>query len=315
MSDETIAAGEAGSTRLPINRKLIIGSLCGIFAAFTWGSSFGLARVGTLAGLTPIDFMVLRILPGACLSLFLIWRRGTGGVTLGKALALSLCIGPSFVSLATGGYLFAPLAHGAVLQPGTMTLTSFVAATLLFRDKLVFQRLVGAIAIVCGLVLVAGSGFSAAGPRSLIGDAMFASAGLLWAIYTAFLRHWRIPAVSGTAFALVISGLLALPFAVAAGSLSHLAQFPPAMIVSQILVQGVLAGFLGIVFYGWSVAYIGAPRATLFAAIVPVIAILIGIPVAGEWPDPAQWAGVIVVTAGLLLGLGVLDSFFAKRAV
>ena len=313
MSNHTSALPVAPVVSYKPDRKLVLGALCGMIAAASWGSSFGLARAGTLAGMGPLDFIVLRLLPGAVLALPLVLRRSfltSGEFVASRAVLLSLCIGPPFVALASGGYLFAPLAHGAVLQPGTMTLSSLVIATLFFGDRLTLQRLAGALAVICGLVLVAGSGIAHAGPQSLIGDAMFASAGLLWATYTALIRRWNISALGGTAMALVVAGIITLPLALASGTFTHLTQFPLSLVLAQLAVQGVISGFLGILFYGWSIRLIGASRATLFAAIVPVVAILLGIPVAGEWPDPAQWLGVGIVTSGLLLGLGVLDPLF-----
>ena len=316
MSNHTSALPAAAVTCRP-DRTFVLGALCGMVAAISWGSSFGLARAGTLAGMGPLDFIVLRVLPGAVLALPLVLRRrflASGEFIVSRAILLSLCIGPPFVALASGGYLFAPLAHGAVLQPGTMTVSSLVIATLFFGDRLTLARLAGGFGVICGLVLVAGSGVTQAGPQSLIGDAMFASAGLLWATYTALIRRWHISALGGTAMALVVAGVITLPLAVASGTFTHLTHFPLSLVLAQLAVQGVISGFLGILFYGWSIRLIGAARATLFAAIVPVVAILLGIPIAGEWPDPAQWLGVVIVTCGLLLGLGVLDPLFRRAS-
>lgn len=299
--------GLTGSPSAKADPRLV-GTLYGIAAALIWGSYFGLARSGTVAGLAPLDFVMLRIIPGACLALPIVFIRGfrdLAGVGWLRALVLSLCIGPLFVLLASGGFQFAPLAHAAVLQPGTMTLSSVVIAAFVFADKITPQRLGGALAIILGLILVAGSSFSDTGAQSYIGDMMFASAGFLWAIYTALVRRWQIEAISGTAATLVVSGAVALLLGGLSGTFHHLASFPPSMIALQALMQGVLAGFLGVVFYGRSVTLLGAGRATLFAAIVPVVATLMGIPLAGEWPTPVQWAGVGVVTLGLLLSLGV----------
>lgn len=313
MSDETAALVEEPSVWGLANRAEIAGYAYGIAAVVIWGGYFGLARAGTVSGLVPFDFIALRILPGACLSLPIVLvrhYRGTLRISFFKALLLGLCIGPLFAGLASGGFQFAPLAHAAVLQPGTMTFSSIIIAGVFFADKLSRTRLLGAAAIVSGLILVAGTGMAEGGSRSYIGDAMFASAGLLWAIYTALIRLWRIEAVSGTAAALVISGTIALPVCFLTGTFDHLAAFSWQELLIQGTAQGVLAGFLGVVLYGRSVILIGAGRATLFAAIVPVIAILFGIPLAGEWPLPAQWLGAGIVTSGLLLGLGVLDTVF-----
>ena len=298
-------------------RATLIGVLCGMAAAAIWGAYFGLARAGAIVGFTPIDFVVMRILPGALCALPIIYGRGLvtmAGVGWPRAGLLALTTGPLFVMLATGGFQFAPLAHGAVLQPGTMTLSSVFIGAALFGDKISSHRLLGALTIVIGLILVAGSGFLEAGSQSYIGDMMFACAGLSWALYTALLRRWQIEAVSGTAANLFISGLIALPLGLITGAFSHLATFPWTAILTQSLVQGVLAGFFAMILYARSVTLLGGGRATLFAAIVPVVAMLLGIPITGEWPSALQWAGAVIVTLGLLLGLGLIDTVRAGRA-
>ena len=47
--------------------------------------------------------------------------------------------------------------------------------------------------------------------------------------------------------------------------------------------------------------------AVLFLAIVSAVSVLIGIPIVGEIPGTLQIAGLALVTAGLLVTIGVLD--------
>ena len=53
-------------------------------------------------------------------------------------------------------------------------------------------------------------------------------------------------------------------------------------LATQALVQGLLSGVVAVFAYGRAVARLGAARAAVFAAMVPAVAILLGIPVAGE---------------------------------
>jgi len=78
---------------------------------------------------------------------------------------------------------------------------------------------------------------------------------------------------------------------------------------------GILWAFFTIATRAWGVealratlvvALLGPMRAALFPALVPVLAVLAGVPVAGEWPEPVQWLGLAVVVAGLPLAMGVL---------
>jgi drug/metabolite transporter (DMT)-like permease len=75
------------------------------------------------------------------------------------------------------------------------------------------------------------------------------------------------------------------------------------MLTAQIVVQGLLTGFVSLVAFGRSIQILGAARASLFPALVPASAIVLGIPVVGEWPNWGQIAGLVVVTIGLLIAL------------
>jgi drug/metabolite transporter (DMT)-like permease len=58
--------------------------------------------------------------------------------------------------------------------------------------------------------------------------------------------------------------------------------------------------------YSRAVMLLGAARAPLLPSLVPVLAILIGVPLTGEVPDTVQWAGLTLVTAGFLVATHVL---------
>ncbi len=88
--------------------------------------------------------------------------------------------------------------------------------------------------------------------------------------------------------------------------MAHYASLPVATLAIQVLVQGLLAGVLSVIAYTHAVRLIGAARAAVFPALVPAAAILIGIPVAGEWPTGLQWVGLSLVSAGLLVAIGVV---------
>ena len=75
------------------------------------------------------------------------------------------------------------------------------------------------------------------------------------------------------------------------------------MLIAQFVVQGVLTGFVSLVAFGRAIHILGVGRASLFPALVPVAAILLGIPIIGEFPTLSQTVGLAVVTGGLLVAL------------
>ena len=82
----------------------------------------------------------------------------------------------------------------------------------------------------------------------------------------------------------------------------------------RVLVQGALTGVLSVIAYTTAVRLLGPARAAIFPALVPASAMLIGFPVAGEWPNALQFAGLGLVSFGLLLSVGAFNGLSLRRA-
>jgi drug/metabolite transporter (DMT)-like permease len=83
----------------------------------------------------------------------------------------------------------------------------------------------------------------------------------------------------------------------------------------DVLALGYLAvGVTAIAFILWysCVRSLGAGRAGLLTGIAPIAAAVIGVPVTGDMPAAAVWAGIALIAVGLALGLGA-SSEPAKR--
>jgi len=292
------------------------GLLLGLGAALIWGGYLAFARAGVADGLHPEDFALLRFGVAAIVMLPYLLRNGVAtlaGVGWARAFVLAIFAGPLFMLLIPGGYLFAPLPHGAVIPPASTVVCSLVLAAIFLRDRPNVSRIAAVGMILIGLVCIAGSGFFAAkGGQAWIGDLMFFSCGLLWAVFTVLQQRWNIGPQQATTSLSVMSLLLLLPPFLLWSSFDRLLALPPAMLAAQIVIQGVLAGAVAVIAYVSAVVALGASRAAAFPAMVPGTAILIGIPLTGEWPTLLQWIGIAVVTFGLLLALSVVR--FRRRA-
>ena len=64
---------------------------------------------------------------------------------------------------------------------------------------------------------------------------------------------------------------------------------------------------LGISFLNVAVRHIGANATSVFLSAVPVVAALAAIPLLHEMPGLPAWIGMITVTIGILLALGVVE--------
>lgn len=284
------------------------GVLLGVIAALIWGLYLALARQGVAAGLSQIDIAAFRYgTAGLVLSPWLLfgWRQVVA-IGIKKSLILTLLAGPPFILLGVGGYRFAPLAHGAVIQPATVTVVSIGLAAMFLADRPTKARVIGVSVIILGIAVIAGPGLLNGSPQALVGDAMFAGAGILWALFTLFSRLWQIPPVAGVAIVSILSGAVMLPVALAVEGIDHYAQLSVMTLTVQPLVQGILTGVVSVIAYTTAVRLIGPARAAIFPALVPASAILTGIPIASEWPNAGQWVGLGLVSLGLLLALGFL---------
>jgi drug/metabolite transporter (DMT)-like permease len=294
-----------------VAKRLRIGILSGATMALGASLSFASARAGILGGLGAADMIFARFLVAGAILLPVLVRAGLpelGGIGLKRALILTVLGGAPFALLQTGGYAFAPLAHGAVIAPSTVTIVSTIGAALFLREQLGRNHLVGAAIVLAGIGLIGWDGIAAshAGDRAWVGDLLFFTSSILWAGFTLLLRHWRLNALRATAVVAVFSCLLATPVYLAWMGTAHLLALPLGALAFQGLAQGGLQGVVTMIAYGQAVMLMGVSRAVLFPAIVPAVSVLVGIPIVGEIPGLLQIAGLGLVTLGLLITIGVL---------
>lgn len=303
-----LSAPDASSSNW-LHNPIVLGALAGIAAAFMWASYLAFARAGVNAGLTPADFVFLRYATAGVLMLPWLLRHdplALGGVGWKRGLILAAVAGPIFIFAGVGGYVFAPLAHGAVIQPSTITLATMAVAALVLGERITGSKALGAVVIIAGLGLIAGPVGDGLFTNAWIGDSLFIAAGLLWTVFTILLKRWNIDPISATAAVAVVSAMAVVPAQFLFSDFSRIAALNPSMLLTQIIVQGVFSGLLAVVAFGFAVRALGASKAALFPAIVPAIALLIGVPVTGEMPSALEWVGGTIATAGLLIAMGVI---------
>ncbi len=310
-----LSQGEAATVIAPLPARPLsfkpesIGIMLGFGEALIWGAYLAMARAGVSAGLNGFDIAFFRFSVAGAISLpWLVMHspQTLGGVGWKRASILALLAGPLFILIGVGGYAFAPLAHGAVIQPAVLTIGAMVAASILFGDRLTVARIVGISTIIFGLGVVAGPGLFKASLTTPIGDAMFAIAGLMWAGFTILGKRWGIGPMAATAAVSVLSAVVIVPGYLATGGIAKLIALPTSVVLGQIIVQGVLSGVVGVLAFTRAVQLLGAGRAAIFPALVPATAIILGIPIAGEMPTMLQLTGLVVVTAGLLVAMGLI---------
>ena len=301
----------AGRARLSASG---LGLLFGLAAVAMWGVYLATTRAGIASGLHPVDLVVLRYGPAALLMLpWFLRAPGTlGGVGWGRGLWLAACAGPVFIALAAGGYLWAPLAHGAVIQPSTAAMASIALAALVLRERVPLARWLGAGVIVSGIALIGlgGGGETVRFAQTWPGDAMFVASGLLWGLFTVSIRRWNVDGTAATGAVAIVSAALVLPLVALFGTYERVLALTWPDLLMQMLVHGVLSGVLAIVCFGHAVRLLGAARGALFPALVPAATLLAGIPIAEAVPGPLEWTGALLATLGLAIAMGTFGGAF-----
>lgn len=284
------------------------GLFCGCLLAISASLSFAYARQGILSGMTAMDLTLIRFGVAAIILLPVLLRAGVlslAGIGWPRGLVLLLTGGPLFILPQAAGYRFAPLAHGGVIAPATVTVFSTVLAAVFLRERLGPAHLIGSVLVIAGIVLISWHGLVAEpGSKTWIGDLLFIGSSMLWGTFSVLVRAWRLHALRAIAVISVLSTLVMVPSYLVFTGWDHLISLPVGQVATQALLQGVMQGAMGIVAYSQSIRVLGVSKAVLFPASVPAVSILIGIPILGEIPTAMQLGGVALVTFGLVYAVG-----------
>ncbi len=288
----------------------LAGLLWGLLAASIWACYTVLARLGVKAGLSPGDLTLLRFAPGALLMMPLLWRwgwRDLAGIGWRRGLLLTLLAGPGFSMLFMTGFTLAPLAHGAVIAPACQLLAGLGLSTLIAHQRLTRDSAIGAGFVVLGLAFMGGDSLThREGALTLLGDLLFALAGLCWGLFGALSRRWEVDPMRVTTVVVVLSFLIVAPFFMAFTDLQRLANAGATMLLLQVFAQGLGAGLLAVLAFSRAAALLGSGRAAFFGALVPGAASMLAIPVLGEVPSTLQILGIVAVVSGLLIAFGAV---------
>jgi drug/metabolite transporter (DMT)-like permease len=289
------------SPPLPVKHATAWGVLFGAGSAFCWALGFVAARHGVLAGMSPIVLSLHRFVWAGVAFLPFVMANSPhtlDGVGWRRGIILTLFGGLPLALWSYFGYVYVPLGHGAIIQPSCASLGGLVLARLLLNEPLPLRRVVGALVIVLGLVIIGAEAFRTMGASGVIGDLLFVAAGSSFAVFGVLLRRWRIAPIPAAAITSVLS-LICLPMLywtydnmIAVGFLENLLQA---------VVQSVFAGAAAIYLFTRAIMLLGAGRAVVFPSLVPPFTLLVGFVALGEVPTVSQIIGLAVVVIGFRL--------------
>jgi drug/metabolite transporter (DMT)-like permease len=285
---------------------LTVGVLCGVGAALFWAAGFVAIPRGLAAGLSPADIAFHRFVWTGLVLLPLVVRDGLGdlgGVGWGRGLVVFLLAGPFQAVISYSGFIFAPLAHGGVIHPGSAAMFGFLLAVLVLKEPLTLRHLVGTLVIVGGLAIFAGESIVSIGGNALGGDLLFATAGLMWALFGMLVKLWGLDSARATRVSCFFALIVFAPLHAWLYGFDTMRSVNLTENLIQVAVQGVLSGALAMYLYSRAVVILGAGKAAIFPSLVPGLTLLIAFITLGVVPTLPQFAGLAVVMLGFWLAL------------
>ncbi|MFM9879771.1 MAG: DMT family transporter [Burkholderiaceae bacterium] len=296
-----------------------IGIAAALITIAVWTAFIVIARASAHGSLLPLDIGFLRI-AGAGLVLvplgFWLVRRHQLAGWLGlspygfRVTALVGGVGGvGYAALAYAGFFYAPAAHGSVLMPGTLPLSTALIAVLLLGESLTRRRVWGLALILGGDLLVGGASLLGAfdGGQVWKGDLIFLLASTCWALYSVLLRKHALDAVRATVAITVFAVLTYMPvyalLVLAEWLPSQLAAAPWRELTFHLVFQGLGSVVISGITFTKMIEHFGPVRSTMMTALVPGLSALLAVPILGE---PLSWnllLGLAFVTGGIVLGV------------
>jgi len=284
-----------------------------------WTSFIIIARASAARTLTPFDITFCRILGAGVVLLPWGWwlnRRGKlpgwlrlSTLSFRDTARIGLFGGLGFGTLVYTGFFFAPAAHGSVLTPGSLPLWTTLIAAWLLHERITPTRAVGLTLIVAGGLLVGGTSLLKAfsGGEVWKGDLLFMSAAMCWSVYSVQVRRLGVDAVRATIAIIVFAFVFYVPvyivLALTGVASSHLGTAPAGEIAFQMIFQGIGSVVISGITFTKMIQYFGPVRTTMFTAIVPGSSALGAVYFLGEPLSWNLWAGLALVTFGILFGV------------
>jgi drug/metabolite transporter (DMT)-like permease len=291
-----------------------IGAVAAACVVFFWSGWIVVSRLGVTHHLTVYDVTGLRYAIGAVVALpYIVWYRAWRGLTTGRTLVLTLTSGVPYALLSYFGLTYAPAAHGGVFLNGCLPIFTTLFAWIWLGQKSRFSQIVGLGIILTGVTLVGYEGFiSSGGGMTWLGDVLFLAAIALFAVFMIANRIWTITPGQVVFAVTIVSAVFYIPVWLL-WLPTNLAAAPGSEILLQGIYQGLVPSVLGISCLNIAVRHIGAHATSVFLSVVPCVAALAAIPILHEIPGLPAWIGMLTVTLGILLALGIIEGKKARR--
>lgn len=266
-----------------------------------WSGWIVTTRSGATSNLTIYDIAAIRfgisslvVLP---ISLyFKPWRT----ISWPKMLTVSQLLGiPYFLSVLLA-FKLAPAAHGGIFMNGVLPAITLILGWLCFRDKPALIQLFAATLIIIGASVTLFGTQQIGSENTWIGDLLFILSAVFFCFYMVLSKLWLLTPMQILFATSVVNGAIFMPiwyFFLPSG----LAEASTNELALQILYQGFIATFVGMLLVAFAVRHIGAPISSAFMSAVPTSAAVLGFVILGEEFGFWGWVSLAILTPGILI--------------
>lgn len=276
-----------------------------IAAAVATGILVGAAMVATrfvIGQTTPASLAFLRYLIGACclLPAFLTSEPARfARRDLPPIAVLGITQFGILIALLNFALQYVPSGRAALIF-ATVPLLTMLLATLLGQERLTVAKTLGVLVTIVGVAFALGDKVGSGGAvHQWVGELAVLASALCGAVCSVLYRPYlrKYPPVAVSALAMVSSvGFLAL-LAAAEGFFDAWPDFTPGGWLA-ILFIGASSG-IGYYLWLWALNHTTATKVTVFLALSPITAALLGAVFLAEQLSPMSWLGIVGVALGL----------------
>ncbi|NKB47999.1 MAG: EamA family transporter [Alphaproteobacteria bacterium] len=281
----------------------LFGLGAGLLVLFIFSGTLVVSRMGAINTLTIYDVTALRFGIAALCVLPFLGKVNWSNLTWRRAFTLAIVGGAVFALFLLGGFVFAPVADGGIVVNGAMPIFAALMTWSLFGEGIGRWRMAGIALIVVGVGATGWDALEFGAPGQWRGHLLFLGAAACNSGFLTAVRGWRIGALESLTAVMGINALIYLPvwwlFLP-----STIAAAPWQEIAIQGLYQGVIAAFVAGFMIAYAARILGSTRQAAIMSGAPALALLMAIPLLGEIPTWISVAGVVIVTAGILVTLG-----------
>jgi drug/metabolite transporter (DMT)-like permease len=280
----------------PAQHRFGVPAILGV--VLIWSGWIIVSSWGVHQTLTAWDICFLRFSTAAIITFPLLLKRRRDLQTIFNlhTVVCSLGCGVPYLMFSLFGLEDSPASNAGVVVNGLLPILMTVLSYVLLKQSITGFKLLGIviIALANGLILIDG------GAAHISGTLHFVLAALCLAIYTFFMRIWRIPTDVMIVSVPWINAIAFFPVWIwlAPSTLTHAGI---AEVTVQVLYQGVLVSLVALYLMTHAIHALGSVTASTFMGIVPVAAALLAYLVLHEHIGTLTAVAVVLCSIGIVL--------------